>query len=52
MSHDLDEDDLEDFEPEMVDIPITNSDCCDAPTETVDGLLTCTQCGEVCNPKN
>lgn len=46
-----DEEDLKDFPLEDVDIPITNSDCCDAPTTTLDGMLTCTQCGETCNPR-
>jgi hypothetical protein len=50
-NYDFEEDDDEDFVPEEMDIPISNSDCCNEPTATVEGYLTCTKCGEICNPK-
>ena len=27
------------------------SDCCNAPTKTIEGMLTCTECGDLCSPR-
>ena len=47
-----DQEDGIDMIPELPDDIVrgTSSDCCNAPTKTIEGMLVCTQCGELCSP--
>ena len=49
----VDDDEMIDGTPEIPEeIEFgANSDCCNAPTKTIEGMLTCTRCGEVCDPR-